>query len=79
MEEGNILVKIDYISCEGNERWFTVIVPENTPDYQIEERLLRSSGMGDDPAEFVSAEEYPFYNYDEEYYNAEDWTDINEY
>jgi hypothetical protein len=43
---------IEYISCEGNERWTIARTPSDWDDWQVRDRISSMRGsIGDDPAE----------------------------
>jgi hypothetical protein len=44
-----------YISCEGNKRWYTIEVPADWQEWQVEESIP-IGGCGDDVAELLSVE-----------------------
>lgn len=49
---------VNYISCEGNERWGHYRCPASWTQYDVEVRAQAScGGCGDDMAEIVSVEE----------------------
>lgn len=55
--------KINYISCEGNERWTVAECPAEWDVYEVTIAFRGICyGVGDDPAEFVSCDVY--YNQD---------------
>ena len=70
-----VIWRIEYISCEGNFRWFTVETHEDVTEEQIEAEISCSSGMGDDPSEFLSADQTGGDGDGSE----EDWTHIEPY
>ena len=46
---------VDYISCEGNERWTIARTPIDWEEWQVLDRIHNMRGScGDDPAEIVS-------------------------
>lgn len=51
------LWELNYVSCEGNERWSVGRFPEDFEAWEVESRFRETiGGCGDDPAEFVSCE-----------------------
>jgi len=54
MEEYSYWI-VNYISCEGNERWTRAIAPPDWESWQVRERIP-TWGCGDDPAEITSVE-----------------------
>ena len=54
--------KIEYISCEGNERWVIARTPIDWVEYQVHDRIPMG-GCGDDVAEITSIDETNNENY----------------
>jgi len=57
MEEYSYWI-VNYISCEGNDRWTRIIAPADWEEWQVRDRFRMSmcGGCGDDPAELGSIE-----------------------
>lgn len=55
MEEDYSYWVVNYISCEGNNRWTRVIAPADWEEWQVREKIS-TWGYGDDPAEITSIE-----------------------
>jgi hypothetical protein len=51
--------RIWYISCEGNERWFTKETPIDWEEWQVRESIT-IGGCGDDVAEIISVEKISY-------------------
>jgi len=52
MQEEYAYWYIEYISCEGNERWTIAKTPSDWDEWQVRDRISSMSGsIGDDPAE----------------------------
>ena len=50
---------INYVSCEGNDRWLVGRFPLEFEAWEVECRFKETCyGCGDDPAEFISCEIY---------------------
>jgi hypothetical protein len=46
-----------YLSCEGNRRWTTARTPDTWSEDEVES-AFPLGGMGDEPAQLISIEEY---------------------
>jgi hypothetical protein len=59
MEEEYSYWEVNFISCEGNERWCIYRAPEDFDDLDMENHI-ETGGCGDDIAEITSIiETYP--------------------
>lgn len=69
--------EINYISCEGNERWTVAECPAEWDAYEVEIAFRGICyGVGDDPAEFISCNVYNNQDRSEAtYYLTEDLLD----
>lgn len=48
--------RVNYVSCEGNERWYDKEVPSDWEEWQVREDI-QIGGCGDDIAKIISLEE----------------------
>ena len=64
--------EIWYLSCEGNRRYTIIRTPDTWDTYQTK-HAFKLGGIGDDPAEFISIEEY--HSVDKEWDYSYDLTD----
>ncbi len=64
--------RIDYISCEGNDRWTVVETPVGVTEDDLSNQLLSDYGYDDAPSKFVSCEPW----HKDEYGMYTDWTHI---
>jgi len=56
LEEEYSYWRIEYTSCEGNDRWTIARAPFDWTEYEVEDRITMG-GCGDDPAEINSVSE----------------------
>ena len=56
MEEEYSYWEVEFISCEGNERWTIYRAPSDFDDYDIENHI-QLGGCGDDIAEITNIRE----------------------
>ena len=59
--------KIWYVSCEGNERWYTWEYPDDWEEWEVRQSIQIGS-CGDDIAEIISLQREPpsLKNYEED-------------
>ena len=62
---------VEFISCEGNDRWTLIKAPESMEESEIRSRLTCYGSCGDDPAEIT---ELYITNYYDEYDVSYDFT-----
>jgi hypothetical protein len=69
MEKEFLNWEINYISCEGNERWTVSWCPAEWNEYEVETAFRDICyGVGDDPTEFVSCMMHHDHDWDEATY-----------
>ena len=69
-EEEYTFLELNYISCEGNDRYKIVKVNEHYTEGEVIECLMSDSGYDDAPATYLSMEEVFFDD------DAVDWTHL---